>query len=280
MMKIGKIKPVFISAAALFLLASCSDASGGEGAETESGTVQNESAQTEITDVTTPDESEETEVEETADYKIDPEKPVIALTFDDGPNTTTTNEVLDLLEKYGVRASFFLVGNNINDDTAEVVKRAYDMGCEINNHSKTHSYMDKMAAEDIREEIAFVSDKVKEITGEPTAFFRPPYIAVNDIMYENIDMPFIAGVGCNDWEDSVDAELRVKRIKRQLRDGVIILLHDAQGNSQTVEALDTLIPFMLEEGYQFATVSELFEAKGVEISGDDLNLYNEVKGGE
>lgn len=279
-MKIGKIKPVFISAAALFLLASCSDASGGEGAETESGTVQNESAQTEITDVTTPDESEETEVEETADYKIDPEKPVIALTFDDGPNTTTTNEVLDLLEKYGVRASFFLVGDNINDDTAEVVKRAYDMGCEINNHSKTHSYMDKMAAEDIREEIAFVSDKVKEITGEPTAFFRPPYIAVNDIMYENIDMPFIAGVGCNDWEDSVDAELRVKRIKRQLRDGVIILLHDAQGNSQTVEALDTLIPFMLEEGYQFATVSELFEAKGVEISGDDLNLYNEVKVGE
>lgn len=280
MMKIGKIKPVFISAAALFLLASCSDASGGEGAETESGTVQNESAQTEITDVTIYDESEETEVRETADYKIDPEKPVIALTFDDGPNTTTTNEVLDLLEKYGVRASFFLVGDNINDDTAEVVKRAYDMGCEINNHSKTHSYMDKMAAEDIREEIAFVSDKVKEITGEPTAFFRPPYIAVNDIMYENIDMPFIAGVGCNDWEDSVDAELRVKRIKRQLRDGVIILLHDAHGNSQTVEALDTLIPFMLEEGYQFATVSELFEAKGVEISGDDLNLYNEVKGGE
>lgn len=280
MTKIGKIKPVFISVAALLLFASCSDASGGEGAETESGTVQNESAQTEITDVTTPDESEETEVEETSDYKIDPEKPVIALTFDDGPNTTTTNEVLDLLEKYGVRASFFLVGNNINDDTAEVVKRAYDMGCEINNHSKTHSYMDKMAAEDIREEIAFVSDKVKEITGEPTAFFRPPYIAVNDIMYENIDMPFIAGVGCNDWEDSVDAELRVKRIKRQLRDGVIILLHDAQGNSQTVEALDTLIPFMLEEGYQFATVSELFEAKGVEISGDDLNLYNEVKGGE
>lgn len=85
MMKIGKIKPVFISAAALFLLASCSDASGGEGAETESGTVQNESAQTEITDVTIYDESEETEVRETADYKIDPEKPVIALTFDDGP---------------------------------------------------------------------------------------------------------------------------------------------------------------------------------------------------
>ena len=96
-------------------------------------------------------------------------------------------------------------------------------------------------------------------------------------MYESIDMPFIAGAGCNDWEDSVTADMRVKKIERQLRDGVIILMHDAEGNSQTVEALDTLIPEMLEMGYQFATVSELFEAKGVQISGDDVNLYGEVK---
>lgn len=211
-------------------------------------------------------------------YDIDPEKPIIALTFDDGPNTTTTAEILDLLVKYNVRASFFLVGTNITEESAEVVKRAYDLGCEINNHSKTHSYMNEMSAEEIKEEVAFVSDKVKEITGETTRFFRPPYIAVNDTMYENIDMPFISGAGCNDWEDSVSADMRVQRIKRQLRDGVIILMHDAEGNSKTVEALDTLIPELLEMGYQFATVSELFEAKGVEISGDDVNLYSEVKG--
>ena len=78
------------------------------------------------------------------DYAIDPTKPVIALTFDDGPNNTTTVQVLDLLDKYQVRASFFLVGNNINESTADTVKRAYDMGCEINNHSKTHGYMNKM----------------------------------------------------------------------------------------------------------------------------------------
>ena len=194
-------------------------------------------------------------------YEIDPEKPVIALTFDDGPNTTTTSEVLDLLEKYNVRASFFLIGTNITEESAEVVKRAYDMGCEINNHSKTHSDMTKMTPQEIKDEVDFV----------------PPYIAVNDTMYESIDMPFIAGAGCNDWEDSVTADMRVKKIERQLRDGVIILMHDAEGNSQTVEALDTLIPEMLEMGYQFATVSELFEAKGVQISGDDVNLYGEVK---
>lgn len=210
-------------------------------------------------------------------YEIDPEKPVIALTFDDGPNTTTTSEVLDLLEKYNVRASFFLIGTNITEESAEVVKRAYDMGCEINNHSKTHSDMTKMTPQEIKDEVDFVSEKIKKITGETARFFRPPYIAVNDTMYESIDMPFIAGAGCNDWEDSVTADMRVKKIERQLRDGVIILMHDAEGNSQTVEALDRLIPEMLEMGYQFATVSELFEAKGVQISGDDVNLYGEVK---
>ena len=213
-------------------------------------------------------------------YDIDPSKPVIALTFDDGPNTTTTNQVLDLLDKYQVRASFFLIGDNITDESAKSVKRAYDMGCEINNHSKTHSYMDKMEAEDIIAEIQYVSDKVKEITGEPTKFFRPPYIAVNGTMYDNIDMPFISGKGCNDWDSSVDVERRLKMMTRQMKDGVIILLHDAQGNDKTVEMLDTFIPQLLEEGYQFATVSELFEAKGVEISGDDTNLYDFVQKAE
>lgn len=210
------------------------------------------------------------------EYEIDPNKPVIALTFDDGPNTTTTNQVLDLLVKYQVKASFFLIGNNINDESAKSVKRAYDLGCEINNHSKTHSYMNKMTADEIKAEVQYVTDKVKEITGEPTKFFRPPYIAVNDMMYDNIDMPFICGVGCNDWDSNVSVEQRLKVLNRSIEDGTIILLHDAQGNDKTVEMLDTLIPQLLEQGYQFATVSEFFEAKGIPISADDKNLYTKV----
>lgn len=219
---------------------------------------------------------EDTAVDKVLDYEIDPTKPMIALTFDDGPNTTTTNQVLDLLQKYGVRASFFLIGSNITDESAEAVKRAYDMGCEIDNHSRTHSYMNEMSAEDIAAEVQFVSDKVEEITGQPTLFFRPPYIAVSDTMYQNIDMPFICGAGCDDWDASVDVDTRVKRIQRQARDGLIILLHDAQGNDQTVEALDILIPDLLEKGFQFVTVAELFEAKGIAISGEDTNLYTTV----
>lgn len=213
------------------------------------------------------------------DYELDPSKPTIAITFDDGPNATTTMEVLDILEKYQVRASFFLIGTNINEESAKSVKRAFDLGCDIENHSKTHSYMDKMTADEIKDEVAYVNDKVKEITGTTPKFFRPPYIAVNDTMYENIDMTFISGNGCNDWEDSVSADYRAKYLEKKAKDGVIFLLHDAEGNSQTVEALDKAIPILLEKGFQFATISELFELKGVEISGTDTNIYSELIAG-
>ena len=213
------------------------------------------------------------------DYELDPSKPTIAITFDDGPNATTTMGVLDILEKYQVRASFFLIGTNINDESAKSVKRAFDLGCDIENHSKTHSYMDKMTADEIKDEVAYVNDKVKEITGTTPKFFRPPYIAVNSTMYDNIDMTFISGLGCNDWDDKVTAEYRAKYLEKKAADGVIFLLHDAEGNSKTVEALDKAIPILLEKGFQFATISELFELKGVEISGTDTNIYSELIAG-
>lgn len=210
-------------------------------------------------------------------YEIDPSKPLVALTFDDGPNITTTVQVLDILEKYQVPASFFLVGNNITPASEDVVKRAYDMGCEIDNHSKTHSYMNQMTQEEISAEVNYVSDKVKEITGEPTKFFRPPFIAVNSDMYEAIDMPFICGAGCNDWDTKVTVQQRIDNTLNQVTDGTIILIHDSAGNSQTVEALDTIIPSLIDEGYQFVTVAELFETKGIEINSDDSNLYTVVQ---
>lgn len=189
---------------------------------------------------------------------------VIALTFDDGPNTTTTREVLEMLKKHGVVATFFLIGDNINDESAKVVKYAYDLGCEINNHSKTHSYMSSMTAEEVKAEFDYVDERVYEITGEHTRFFRPPYIDVGDVMWENIDVPFISGIGCNDWEDKVTADRRTKVILKKVKDGSIILLHDAEGNSMTVEALDTMIPELKAQGYKFVTLTELFEEKGVE----------------
>lgn len=210
-------------------------------------------------------------------YSIDPSKPVIALTFDDGPNTTTTVEMLDKLEKYDVVASFFVVGNHINDATKDVIKRAYDMGCEINNHSRTHAAMTSLTGEEIKEEVKYTDDKVFEITGERTKFFRPPYIATNDTVYDSIDLPFICGYGSTDYEDNVSPQERSTKILEQITDGGIILLHDFEGNSKTVEAMDLLIPALIEQGYQFATVSQLFEVKGIEPSLENGVIYTVVK---
>lgn len=210
----------------------------------------------------------------TEESDMNEEVKYIALTFDDGPNTTTTNEVIDMLEKHEIIASFFLIGNNINEESAKAVKRAYDMGCEINNHSQTHSNMTEFTEEQIKSEIQTTEDKIFEITGEHSKFFRPPYISVNDTMFDSIDMPFIAGIGANDWEDRVTAEMRARMILKQAKDGDIILLHDAQGNSKTVEALDTIIPELKKQGYKFVTVSELFKAKGIEP--DMTKVYTNV----
>lgn len=188
---------------------------------------------------------------------------IVALTFDDGPNTDTTPKVLDMLEKHNVTASFFVCGNNITPETSEVMRRAAKMGCEIQNHSRTHTDMTKMSSEDIISEIKFTSDAVEKAVGKRPEFFRPPYIAVNDIMYELTDLTFIQGVGAEDYIDEVSAEERYRRIMAQVSDGIVILLHDAKGNFRTVDALDMIIPKLKEEGYRLVTISQLFRENGI-----------------
>lgn len=291
-----KVRLAITSLIAALCLASCSSAntsslasqpdesstsvtaSASDESRSSAGQTGQDTSEADSSEAVSSSDSESSDVKR-IDYELDPSKPTIAITFDDGPNATTTMEVLDILEKYQVRASFFLIGTNINDESAKSVKCAFDLGCDIENHSKTHSYMDKMTADEIKDEVAYVNDKVKEITGTTPKFFRPPYIAVNDTMYENIDMTFISGNGCNDWDDKVTAEYRAKYLEKKAADGVIFLLHDAEGNSKTVEALDKAIPILLEKGFQFATISELFELKGVEISGTDTNIYSELIAG-
>lgn len=276
----NRIKRAALALAAALMLTACSggnsavsgagsSASSAEGTESapaeSAGQTTGEASGTADAgaDITVEVPQDETAAATTEDEEMSEEVKYIALTFDDGPNATTTNEVIDKLEKYGIVASFFLVGNNVNDESAKAVKRAYDLGCEIDNHSRTHSNMTELSAEEIKAEFDYTDEKVYEITGEHTKFFRPPYIAVHQIMFDNIDVPFIAGIGANDWEDRVTAEMRARMILKQAKDGDIILLHDAEGNSMTVEALDTIIPELQKQGYKFVTVTELFSAKGI-----------------
>lgn len=191
-------------------------------------------------------------------------KKLVALTFDDGPNLDTTPKVLDILEKHGVVASFYLIGNLINEDTKAVMERQLELGCEIGNHSWNHNFMNEYSAEEIQDEIKKTSDKIKEMVGVTPEFFRPPYIALSDTMYESIDLPFICGVNCLDWDNSVSAKRRVELIFENVKDGDIVLLHDLSGNINTVDALDEIIQGLLDDGYALVTVSQLFKLKGVD----------------
>ena len=108
-------------------------------------------------------------------WRMNTEAKVVYLTFDDGPNVTTTVKMLDMLEKHGVTASFFVNGMHINEESAKVMKRAYDMGCDIENHSYSHLAMSGLSEEELIKEIESTSALIEKYTGEAPQFFRPPY---------------------------------------------------------------------------------------------------------
>lgn len=188
----------------------------------------------------------------------------ISLTFDDGPNLgddSTMNDMLDILEKHGVTASFFLIGNKINENNIKVIKRAFEMGCDIENHSWTHPVMSDLSKEEIQKEYELCDKAIIKITGKKPEFFRPPYMAVSPLMHEVIETPFICGVGCQDWEADVSAEERFNKLMQARQDGVLYLLHVMEKNTATLEAVDRIIPILKEEGYTFVTVPQMFKIK-------------------
>lgn len=200
---------------------------------------------------------------------------LIALTFDDGPTIGITDEVLDILKAEDIVASFFVIGNQINSDTKYLVKRAYDMGCTIENHSETHPFMTKLSEAKIAEEIKSTTEKIIEITGEKPEFFRPPFIDYDQKMYDTIDLYFICGYGCNDWEEDVTAQMRIDMVLGDAKPGNIILMHDMQDNVNTVEAIKTIIPTLKEQGYKFVTIRDLFKLGNIKPQKNVIYMAND-----
>ena len=186
-------------------------------------------------------------------------KKYIALTFDDGPNTIVTPAVLERLKKFGIVATFFVNGRSIDEESAKVMQKAFEMGCEIENHSQNHLHMDKISKEEILDEVKKVDDSIEKYTGTKSTFFRPPFIDVNDLMHEVVDHTFISGLCPNDWDKNVTSQQVVEGVLENADNGGIILLHDSDYNMKTAVALDEIIPTLLNEGYEFVTISKLFE---------------------
>jgi len=194
--------------------------------------------------------------------KVDPEKPMVALTFDDGPSGKYGNRILDALEKHGARASFFVLGELIDGNSANL-KRACDIGCEIGNHSYDHPNLTKLSADDVKSQINRTNELIKNATGRPATLVRTPGGAVNATVKSAVGAPIISwSLDTVDWK-SRNTDAVVKIVLDNVRDGDIILMHEIYKTS--AEAAEIIIPELIKRGYQLVTVSELMEARGVEL---------------
>ena len=197
-----------------------------------------------------------------------------SLTFDDGPNFAgddTMSKMLDILEKHGVVASFFLIANKISPENTKVIERALKMGCDIENHTWSHPNMTKLTRAQMIEEYDKCDEAIIKITGKKPLLFRPPYICVNDLMHEVIHVPFICGHGCEDWVKERTVDERYKMMMENTQDGVMYLLHVDDGNVNTLELVDRAIPVLKEQGFEFVTAPRLFELKNVPMKDNGKN---------
>lgn len=195
---------------------------------------------------------------------IDPKKPIVALSFDDGPayeqnGTSSTAQILKVLEDYGARATFFMCGSRINDSNSKYLKKEIELGCELGNHTYDHSdYGKKVTVNDIRS----ASDAIKKASGQSPTIFRCPGGMITPQIREECEkegMPIAYwSVDTEDWK-SKDANKIYKIVMDNVYDGSIILMHDIYPS--TAEAVKKVVPKLIEEGYQIVTVSEMLTVK-------------------
>ena len=194
---------------------------------------------------------------------IDYNKKLVALTFDDGPNHNT-NRILDILDKYNVKATFFVLGTNINGNEG-IIKRMNDLGMEIGNHTYSHRLLTKLEDDEIKKEIKNVDDLIFNITNKYPSLIRPSYGSINNRIKRIVDRPLIIwNIDTLDWKYHNSKRI-ADRVLNKVSDGDIVLMHDIY--RATANSLEIIIPKLLNDGYQLVTVSELFYYR-------DINLEN------
>lgn len=188
---------------------------------------------------------------------------LIALTFDDGPNTITTPKILALVKQYGVHFTFFCIANQINKRTSPYLKELHGLGCEIANHTWDHPFMTRKTPEEQLAQIEKANAAIRQITGKNPVLFRPPYIDCNQKLLDNLDLIFVSGLGSDDWITTHTPQMIANQVLNHCHDGSIVVMHDFVKNTRTPIALKTIIPELLKRGYKLVTVSELFKARGI-----------------
>lgn len=190
-------------------------------------------------------------------YCVQSEEKVVALTFDAAWGNEDTQQLIDILGHYNVPATFFLVGDWV-DNYPESVKALSDAGHSVQNHSNTHPYLTQCSADTIMSELNACNDKIEAITGVRPTLIRPPYGDYNDTVVNTIRSmgmePIQWDVDSLDWKELSAPEI-TQRVLSGVQPGSIILFHNAA--LHTPEALPDIIDSLMQEGYTFVTVNDL-----------------------
>ena len=189
----------------------------------------------------------------------------IALSFDDGPSRTNCETILEILKKYNVRATFFIIGECAAADE-EKIALIGQAGHELGNHTYTHADITRLSEEELEKEVKKTEEILTRISGTRPVVFRPPGGAYNEASLRVLEkmgyQTVLWSVDTRDWTKPKVSTI-VNTVEKNTAGGDIILFHDlAETGSTTPEALEIVIPFLLEEGYEFVTVSELLNEKG------------------
>lgn len=180
---------------------------------------------------------------------------VVALTFDDGPNPATTPQVLDILARYNAKATFYVLGSAIEGNHS-ILTRMVQEGHELGNHTWDHSKLPGLSADQITWQFNSTTDAIKAVTGVTPKTFRPPYGATNATVRSLTDMTqMLWTVDTLDWKNR-STEAIMANIQASVHPGGVILMHDI--HPTTMNALPTVMDYLVSQGYSFVTVSELY----------------------
>jgi len=208
----------------------------------------------------------------------------VALTFDDGPDPRYTPYVLDVLSKYNVKSTFFLVAKKAMENP-DIVKRIVMERHEIGNHTFRHKHAWFMLPSQMKREIEMADRVLEGLVGHRPKYFRPPWGAFNLFTYwiaKNYHNVILWTYAPWDWTRTITSNKIVERVLRHVKDGMIVLLHDSGGAEgaplKTIKALPYLIEGLFERGYNLVTLKELFNAesggreKNEEITSFDFSI--------
>lgn len=190
-------------------------------------------------------------------------KKLIALTFDDGPNSVTTPKLLDILQENKVYVTFFVLGISAKNNP-ELVKRELRDGHEVESHTMYHQKLGKMSKDAVKEDIDLARQVLIDITGKEPMLTRPPYGLINQAVRDQANTPLaLWTVDTLDWE-SRDANAVRNEIMSSVFDGAVVLMHDIYDS--TVEGVRIVIDELRKEGYEFVTFSDLATIRGEKMA--------------